>query len=493
VAAVAAERGPTRSTRVSSPAHATIMAMSKPGRPRRTFFRRPPVGLRVRTALSFGIGALAVAAMLATSTFLLSRSYLLDQRESGAQRQTFVNARLVRDALAVGGSDVSGLLSGFRPDGRSDVVVNVADRRYSTSVAVNESTVPNDVMTQVRAGGAVSRIVDIAGRPTLIIGVALPEVSAEYYEFHSLEQLAGTLDALRFALTVSALIASAAGALLGLVASGRVLRPVNRLGEAATHIASGSLDLRLEVEHDPDLEPVATSFNAMVDTLQDRIQREARFSSDVSHELRTPIAAMSAALSIARRRQRDLPEDVQQVMNLLNEQLASFRSLTEDLLAIARVDAGLTELNLEAVHPAEFARQFVDSREDRLDLRADDSVAVVLVDKRRLRQVFENVVNNAECYAGGADVVEVRVHDRDVEIRIGDRGPGVEMDERDAIFGRFARGSATKAVHAPSGSGLGLALAREHLALMGGRIWVEDRDDGGSWFVVELPAVEDTE
>ena len=84
--------------------------------------------------------------------------------------------------------------------------------------------------------------------------------------------------------------------------SGRILRPIRRTADAANLIAEDALDRRLEGDGDADLEPLVQSFNHMVDGLQERIEREARFASDVSHELRTPLASMLAALSVARRR-----------------------------------------------------------------------------------------------------------------------------------------------------------------------------------------------
>jgi signal transduction histidine kinase len=133
---------------------------------------------------------------------------------------------------------------------------------------------------------------------------------------------------------------------------------------------------------------------------------------------------------------------------------------------------------------------------------ANAAAAIVLVDKRRLVRVIANLIDNAAKYGGGATGVEVHLarpdrplerDDRDVvQIVVEDRGAGVPPEERERIFERFARGTlAAGSRGSGEGSGLGLALVKEHVALHGGRVWVTDREDGlsGARFVVELPVV----
>jgi signal transduction histidine kinase len=119
-------------------------------------------------------------------------------------------------------------------------------------------------------------------------------------------------------------------------------------------------------------------------------------------------------------------------------------------------------------------------------------------------RIVANYLHNADRYADGATGVWIERHDPDpfnpfdeLTIRIGveDSGPGVPEAERERIFDRFNRGDQGGSRGADVGVGLGLALAAEHAALQGGRVWVEDRTDGGegACFVVELPLVEPTE
>lgn len=106
-------------------------------------------------------------------------------------------------------------------------------------------------------------------------------------------------------------------------------------------------------------------------------------------------------------------------------------------------------------------------------------------------QAIGNVFDNARRYAGGVTAVTVTVPRPGwVRIEFEDRGPGIEEEEREAIFGRFARGSAGTNAGSSSGTGLGLALTAEHVRVHGGKIWAEQAASGGARFVLELPVGE---
>ena len=106
--------------------------------------------------------------------------------------------------------------------------------------------------------------------------------------------------------------------------------------------------------------------------------------------------------------------------------------------------------------------------------------------------VIANLLDNASKYGGGATSVSLRQAEDGVQIAVEDRGEGVPEEDRDLIFNRFNRGSVAGRRGSSEGVGLGLALVAEHVNLHGGRVWVEDRRDGGpgARFVVELPVEE---
>jgi len=180
---------------------------------------------------------------------------------------------------------------------------------------------------------------------------------------------------------------------------------------------------------------------------------------------------------------------------MLEAQVSTFNTLVLDLLEISRFDARTAHLEPTTADLAELC-------EDVVRTRGYDGVAVstpgpvpARVDRRRIEQVLSNLLENARRYAGGATEVRLERRDADgdeeagewIRVRVEDRGPGVPPAERDAIFERFVRGRAAEAPESPRGTGLGLAVTRQHVELHGGRIWVEDRPGGGASFVVELP------
>jgi two-component system sensor histidine kinase MtrB len=287
-------------------------------------------------------------------------------------------------------------------------------------------------------------------------------------------------------------ISTLAAALAGWYVSRQVLRPVRTMADAAEKIADGDLAARLDVFGDPDLEPLQRSFNEMADRVQERIDRERRFTSDVSHELRTPLTALLASVQIARRRVAD-PAAVDQALADLEERGEKFRVLVGDLLEISRIDAGVADVVPEAIDAEELVRAVLSATgHEGVEVRCRSTRSLHFVgDKRRVGQAVQNLLENADRYAGGAVAVELERVDGSVVINVDDQGPGVDHHERTHVFNRFARGRTSAST--TDGSGLGLALALEHAQLHGGTVLISDSPHGGARFSIILPAGESAE
>ncbi|MDZ7734018.1 MAG: HAMP domain-containing sensor histidine kinase [Acidimicrobiia bacterium] len=234
----------------------------------------------------------------------------------------------------------------------------------------------------------------------------------------------------------------------------------------------------------------------MVQALQNRIERDARFASEVSHELRSPLMTLAASMEVLENSKETMPERAQTALDLLQVDIERFQQLVEDLLEISRLDAGAIHLETEEVLAADVVRQSVLAMVgDKIPVRVDDEAAALLVevDKRRFAQVLANLIENADKYAGGADGGHRRSPSTRpaVHVAVEDQGHGVPREERHVIFDRFSRGSAGGRRGSEGGTGLGLSLVAEHANLLNGRAWVEDRRDGkaGARFVVELPVI----
>ena len=129
--------------------------------------------------------------------------------------------------------------------------------------------------------------------------------------------------------------------------SGRLVRPLRGIAEVASAISGGALDRRLPEGADPDLAVLSSSFNEMVGALEERIKRDARFASDVSHELRSPLTTIQATAEVLERSAGPLTADGERAMGLFKEEVERFSAMVQDLLEMARFDAGAGALDLE--------------------------------------------------------------------------------------------------------------------------------------------------
>lgn len=448
-------------------------------------------GLRVRAAVGFGITGLIVAVAGASLTYALARSYLVAQREDTAIRQAYVNARLARNILRVEAPDVRAFLASLGGGTASDSVLGYRGESFATSLTIGPEEIPRDLQRVVGQGHAGhQRYRDAAGNLHLAVGVRLAAVEADYYELYSLTELEETIELLARSLASGVAGAAFVAAMVGWAAANRLVRPLRPVADAAERIAGGALDTRLGEPADPDLRRLTEAFNQMAAALESRIERETRFAADVSHELRSPLAAVSAAVEIIQRRRDQLPPQVTEAFAVLSAKVSLFQRMVLDLLEISRLDGGTAVVSDDIIDLAHLLDRLVDQHAPpgtQIDVAAD-APTHIRGDRRRLAQAVANILENANRYAGGAAGVRVTVPAQGwVRLEIEDRGPGVGEEERDAIFGRFARGTAGVEAGSDSGTGLGLALTAEHVGLHGGRVWVEDAPEGGARFLVEIP------
>jgi signal transduction histidine kinase len=431
--------------------------------------------LRCRVTLSFGFGLLVVTSVLAFATWNLASGYMLRQREASATRQAEVNVRLVEKSLSSPGLDE--LLTGLTTGPDSSILVLTPTGLVSAGRKVEPSELPAELVAHPPG----QQRITVEGLS--VIAVTLPVAgNAVYVELFPLQQLDRTFGFLSAVLIAGTIGSALLGAALGSWASKRALKPLAELSSAAGRIAGGDLGARLPDQDDPDLAALAAKFNSTAHALEQRALRDARFASDVSHELRSPLTTMVNAGAVLRRRREHLPGTAGTALELLTSEVDRFARMVVDLLEISRADQTddppPEEIALDAL-----VRNVIATR---TEVPMDLEPAVVRGDRRRLDRVLTNLLDNAERHAGGAVLVAVRRRGSTVRLEVEDAGPGVPPELREQIFERFARGVMAGSRGDDTGSGLGLALVREHVHRLGGRVWVEDRSPRGSRFVVEL-------
>lgn len=466
--------------------------------------RRP--GLRTQVTVFFMLTGLVVSVILSIITYLVARNYLVSQRERAVRNQALTNATLVqtrvRDLRDRGVSPAGAIDSvTTERDGFALLVLTLPNGtviRRSTRSPL-ETALPPALLDAVETGSVAgtqrfvlrsssARFGELDGQPYFSVGVPLQAVNAAYYEAFPMGSSQNILRVIGTALVLASAVTAGAGAALGFASSRRLMRPLVRVADVAGELATGALDVRLESEADPDLDRLAESFNAMADAVQARIEREARFASDVSHELRSPITALSAAIDVLDARRDEFQGRSGQALDVVVTQVRRFDQMVLDLLELSRLDAGATETNLEPLVLEDTVRRIA-QRYGYSDVPIEVERSIrqpVNTDKRRLERILANLLDNARHHGGGAVRISLEGDQRHgVRIAVEDDGPGVDDEEKQRIFERFARG--TQARHRV-GTGLGLALVAEHAHALGGRAWVEDRPGGrGARFVVFLP------
>jgi two-component system sensor histidine kinase MtrB len=460
-------------------------------------------GLRRRILLIFTLGALLLSIVLALITYGFARSSVVQQRDRTAREQAHRDAQYVADALRGGPSTADNAMSSLDRLGVERPVVFYNGEWQSLQPVFNQTQLPDELLERVLEDGVAARmVVEVNAEPNLVIGFPIPiDDTTAFFEYFSLAEVDETLSSVRLSLILGGIITTALGVLAGSFAARRAVRPVGVAARAAKAIAGGRLDTRLEPTDDPDLSVLANSFNDMATALETRIERDARFASDVSHELRSPLMTLSASVEVMDARRDELPERARAALDLLKSDVARFQGLVEDLLEISRFDAGAVRLHTEELLVAEFVRQAVavSSLPDApIEVAPGAEHLLINGDRRRLARAIANLIDNARIHGGGEP--EVSISDvapegepiTKVRIAVEDHGKGVPDIERQIIFERFARGGGAGRRAGSDGAGLGLALVDEHVRMHGGRVWVEDRVDGGpgARFVIELDAEE---
>jgi len=288
---------------------------------------------------------------------------------------------------------------------------------------------------------------------------------------------------------------------LGLILSWSVVAPLRRTEERLAEIGAGDFTQRLEVANRDEIGRLAARVNSTSDELQ-RVYRELELASEhksqflatMSHELRTPLNAIIGFSEVLH----------EQMFGELNERQLAYvsdvleagrhlLSLINDVLDLAKIEAGRMELELSEVVLPDVLRSAISLHGERarsegveLSLTTEPDEITVTADERRLRQIVFNLVSNAVKFtpADGRVDISAHVEDGHVEVGVSDTGPGISAKDREMIFEEFEQAEAGRKAE---GTGLGLPLSRKLVELHGGRLWVDSEVGRGSTFRFTLP------
>jgi signal transduction histidine kinase len=307
-------------------------------------------------------------------------------------------------------------------------------------------------------------------------------------------------------LVAAGLIAGLTGALLlfsGLISSMR--RPLEELVDASGRLAGGDRSARVKVGGLSETAALGTAFNEMADELEreasqrdqlDRLKDE--FVLTASHELRSPLTSVLGFAELLMLERDSLTPKQVETVEVILDNCQHLVRLLNDLLDLARSDAGRLTMRPQATEVSTLVEDAVrtmraqtESAGQSLTEQVEPGLPLVNVEPDRIRQILLNLLTNAHEYSpqGASIVVDARAVDGQVEIAVTDNGPGIPPEQLERVFERFTRGDAglTQRV---GGTGLGLAISKSLVEAHGGTIAARSTVGQGSAFSFRLPALD---
>ncbi len=274
-----------------------------------------------------------------------------------------------------------------------------------------------------------------------------------------------------------------------LVLARSITGSLRRVGEASRVLAAGELSTRAPAGGPREISELAESFNAMAAGLEQLFDARRELVAWASHDLRAPIASLQAMLEAI----EDGLASADDYLPTLREQVRTLSMLVDDLFELARIDAGVLTLELRRTPVAplvdsalQLLRPEADARGVVLTAEIDERIEARLAPDKIERVLF-NLVTNALHHTPSDGAVAVRAERRDSNLllRVEDTGEGLSAEAPGRMFERFWRADRARS---GSGAGLGLAIARGLVEAHGGRIWAENRPEGGACIFFTLPA-----
>lgn len=444
--------------------------------------------MRLRTRVTLVAAVLTAIVLAATGIFVYARLQSDLRQSTDATLQSRTNA----EALVV---ERTGSFSSDQPDDAFAQLLAPDGSVLDASSAINGAAalVPAGIATPsylerdaVRIEGeqvsARMLAIRLSNGDVLVVGV-------------SLDDQRQTLAGLAASLAIGGPLALVLVSVVTWLLVGWTLGPVDSMRAEAAAISAGEPGRRLPVPNtDDELARLAETLNAMLDRLEEAIERERRFVDDASHELRTPLSNLKAGLELALRRSRTADELEAEIRSAA-EETDRLSRLAEDLLVLARADRGRLPIRREPVDVASLVGGTVASfaaraaeRRVGIDVRVPDELRAD-VDELRFRQAFSNLLDNGlrAAASGGRVIVAAERENGWLRVEVRDTGPGFPPEFLPVAFEAFTRPDAGRS-RPGGGAGLGLAIVAAVAQAHGGSVSAENLPDGGAVVVVSIPA-----
>lgn len=424
-----------------------------------------------------------VMALVALALVLVQRSFLTDNLDAALRQRAddivaLLEAGAPPDELAQGPSEGFAQLIG--EDGV--IVISTPNLGAEAVLPIHlPSSTPETVRTVEGLEVDDDRFRVLSRR---IEGMGVLHVGQTYDE---ISESLGVLIA-----SLAVVVPVVAGLIAGLVwwLVGRTLHPVEAIRSDVAEIGSSDLHRRVLVpETGDEISRLAETMNGMLARVESSVSQQQRFVADASHELRNPLTRIRAALEVDAA--AGGASDGQLLEDLLNE-VIGLQHMVEDMLYMARSDAGHTRLNLKPVDLDDLVMREAMTVRSKQRVEIDltgVSAAQVLADAPKISRAIRNLLANGERHASRKVRVSLVEVLGDAVLTIADDGPGIPEAQAEVIFERFTRLDEARSADA-GGTGLGLAIAREVANSHGGSLRLITGSGSGATFEMRIPLVD---
>ena len=366
--------------------------------------------------------------------------------------------------------------SGFSPD--ADMVMP----DYEEAMAEGE-------------GSYIGRI-DGSGEKILAVSVPISSMNSEYSSLRmviSLAEIDNTIKTYTLMVTIISLVIIVIIISPGLYFAGSIVKPIRQISGIAKKFAMGDFSVRIENNSNDEIGDLCTNINHMADELSNAEAMKNEFISSVSHELRTPLTAIKGWAETLMVDGGEDPETMKKGVGVIVNETERLSQMVEELLDFSRMQNGhftLQEANMDILAELGDAVLIYSDKakreEKRIIYNEPEMLPFVYGDKNRIRQVFINVIDNAIKYSSPGDTVTIDTYEKDgnIIVSVADTGVGIKESDLPKVKTKFY-----KANHTRRGSGIGLAVADEIIAMHGGTMDINSAGEGkGTTVTITLPA-----
>ena len=279
----------------------------------------------------------------------------------------------------------------------------------------------------------------------------------------------------------------------GLYFAGSIVKPIRQISGITRKFAMGDFSVRIQSNTDDEIGELCSSINHMADELSSAEAMKNEFISSVSHELRTPLTAIKGWAETLMVDGGENPDTMKKGVGVIVNETERLQQMVEELLDFSRMQNGhftLQNSNMDILAElGDAVLMYSDkARREQIEIIYDEPemLPIVYGDKNRIRQVFINVIDNALKYSNSGDTVTIKADVKDGRVRVSvkDTGCGIKETDLAKVKTKFY-----KANHTRRGSGIGLAVADEIIAMHGGKLEIYSAGEGkGTKVTITLPA-----